>query len=83
MGKKRRREQPKSKAVNNLQFLNLFELIQDISEIIKVLHWVFTTESLEEGLQRRQSVVFRMKFGKMMQLLLCSTQNSAQDYMAA
>ena len=50
MGKKRRRgEQPKeSKAVNNLLFLNLFECIQDISEIIKVLHWVFTTESLGE-----------------------------------
>lgn len=49
MGEKRRRgEQPKeSKAVNNL-FLNLFEFIQDISEIIKVLHWVFTTESLGE-----------------------------------
>ena len=34
--------------MNNLLFLNLFEFIQDISEIIKVLHWVFTTESLGE-----------------------------------
>ena len=34
MGKKRRRgEQPReSKTMNNLLFLNLFELIQDISE---------------------------------------------------
>ena len=50
MGKKRSSgEQPReSKTVNNLLFLNLFELIQDISEIIKVLYWVFTTESLGE-----------------------------------
>ena len=50
MFKKRiRGEQPREgKTVNNLLFLNLFELIQDISEIIKVLYWVFTTESLGE-----------------------------------